>query len=205
MIISERHKFIFAAIPKTGTHAVRRALRDHLGEEDSEQVGLFVSKSLPFPELARIKHGHLSFEQVRPFLGEKFDRFFKFAFVRNPYDRFVSYCAFMTRQDRQFERSPAAVMRQIIANPPWRHILFRPQYEQLVDQQGALLTDDIGRFETMQESYDRIAERLGLPSTPLERVNESDHRDYRTYYTQELKDGVARLYARDFELFGYQV
>ena len=51
MIISGLHKFIFVAIPKTGTHAVRRALRAHMGPEDSEQVGLFVLK-LPERDIA---------------------------------------------------------------------------------------------------------------------------------------------------------
>ena len=44
MIISPLHKFIFAAIPKTGTHAVRQALREHMGPQDMEQVGLFVNR-----------------------------------------------------------------------------------------------------------------------------------------------------------------
>ena len=45
MIISHQHRFIFAAVPKTGTHSVRQALREHMSEEDIEQVGLFVAKS----------------------------------------------------------------------------------------------------------------------------------------------------------------
>lgn len=46
MIISPQHRFIFAAIPKTGTHAVRQALREHMGPQDLEQVGLFVNRKL---------------------------------------------------------------------------------------------------------------------------------------------------------------
>ena len=107
MIVSFAHKFIFAAIPKTGTHAVRQALRAHLGPDDIEQVGLFVQKKFPMPELAALQHGHLSLEQVRPFLAaEQFDGFFKFAFVRNPFDRFISYCAFMTRVRGELEAKP---------------------------------------------------------------------------------------------------
>ena len=44
MIISHRHQFLFFAVPKTGTHAVREALREHMGDEDLEQAGLFVKK-----------------------------------------------------------------------------------------------------------------------------------------------------------------
>ena len=48
MIVSHRHRFIFAAVPKTGTHAVRQALREQMGDEDLEQVGLFVNKRFPW-------------------------------------------------------------------------------------------------------------------------------------------------------------
>ena len=55
MIVSHRHRFIFAAVPKTGTHAVRRALREQMGDEDVEQVGLFVNKRFPWADLAAIQ------------------------------------------------------------------------------------------------------------------------------------------------------
>jgi hypothetical protein len=204
MIVSTRHRFIFVAIPKTGTHSVRQALREQMGAEDMEQVGLFVRKSFPIPELARIRHGHLTLSQVRPHLDASlFDNSFKFAFVRNPFDRFVSYCSFITRQKGQFDREPKRVMRHFLANPPWDHILFQPQHHFVTDDQGKLLADTIGRVEQMQESYDEIARRIGIPTVPLARVNSSRRRDYRDYYDQALIDGVAKLYARDLELFGY--
>jgi hypothetical protein len=205
MIVSALHKFIFVAIPKTGTHAVRQALRQHMGPNDMEQVGLFVQKKFPVPDLARLRHGHLSLEQVRPYLPpEEFTRFFKFAFVRNPFDRFVSYCAFITRVEGQFEREPKEVMRHFIANPPWRHILFQPQHSFIVGADGALVTDYVGRVEEMQKSYDKICERIGIPATPLEKVNTSRRESYQDYYDQDLIDGVARLYQKDLELFGYE-
>lgn len=70
MIVSHRHRFIFAAVPKTGTHSVQRALREQLAEADVEQVGLFVDKRFPWKDLAVIRHGHLALRQVRRYLGE---------------------------------------------------------------------------------------------------------------------------------------
>lgn len=205
MIISLRHRFIFTAIPKTGTHSVRRALRHHMGSQDMEQVGLFVQKQLPIPDLARFRHGHLTLEQLRPFLAaEDFSGFLKFAFVRNPFDRFVSYCAFITRQKGQFDRDSKAVMRHFIDNPPWNHILFQPQHSFVTGPEGELLTDYLGRVECLQRSYDEVAARIGIPSQPLETVNASRHSSYREHYDRTLIDGVARLYARDLELFGYE-
>jgi hypothetical protein len=206
MIISGLHKFIFVAIPKTGTHSVRQALREHMGTRDLEQVGLFVQKRFPIPELAQLQHGHLSLQQVRPYLRpEEWQSFFKFAFVRNPFDRFISYCAFRTRGQDLFERDPKSVMRHYLFEaPPHDHLLFQPQYGFVTGDDGQLLTDYVGRVERMQESYDEIAGRIGIPSRPLERVNATERRDYRDYYDQQLIDGVARLYARDLELFDYQ-
>ncbi len=205
MIVSHHHKFIFAAVPKTGTHSVRHALRAHLGPDDMEQARLFVTKEFPIPELAKLGHGHLSFEQVRPFLGEaNFTSYLKFAFVRNPFDRFVSYCAFATSREGSFERDPKGVMRHFLFTaPPHNHIVFRPQFSFLIAPDGTLQCDHLGKVETMQQSYDDIASRLGIATTPLDHANRSRRNDYRDYYDQELIDGVARLYARDLELFGY--
>jgi Sulfotransferase family len=205
MIISALHKFIFVAVPKTGTHSVRQALRQHMGPKDLEQVGLFVKKHFPIPELAQLQHGHLSLQQIRPYLRpEEWASFFKFAFVRNPFDRFVSYCAFMTRDSGRFEADPKGVMRNILDKPPLQHILFQPQHLLLTDADGRLLTNYVGRVEEMQRSYDEICNRIGIPTAPLDRVNSSRRKDYRDYYDPPLIDGVRKIYARDIELFGYQ-
>ncbi len=206
MIVSHQHRFIFVAVPKTGTHSVRQALREQLGDEDVEQVGLFVDKRFPWEDLAAIRHGHLSLRQVRPYLGEDaFSSYFKFAFVRNPFDRFVSYCAFMLRGGDLFQQRPRDVMRRFLfSDPPEHHILFKPQASLLVDADGeTLLTDSVGRVEDMQGSFDAICARLGIRSRLLDRVNGSRHGDYRQYYDQALIDGVAARYAQDLELFGY--
>lgn len=205
MIVSHKHRFIFTAIPKTGTHSVRHGLRDHLGPDDMEQARLFVEKQFPIPEIARMGHGHISFAEVRPFLGEDvFADYFKFAFVRNPFDRFVSYCAFATSREGSFARDPGRVMRHFLFTaPPLQHIIFRPQHLFLTDRDGSLLADMLGKVETMQADYDAICARVGISTSPLDHANRSRRGDYRDYYDQELIDGVAKIYARDLALFGY--
>lgn len=205
MIVSHSHRFIFVAVPKTGTHSVRQALRAHMGPNDMEQARLFVEKQFPIPELAALKHGHLTLEQVRPFLGEEdFGSYLKFAFVRNPFDRFISYCSFATSRQGSFDRNPKGVMRHFLfVDPPFNHIIFRPQHSFLTGPDGTLQTDMLGKVETMQNCYDAIAKRLGIATTPLDHANRSRRGDYRDYYDQETIDGVAKIYAHDLELFGY--
>lgn len=205
MIISHRHKFIFVAVPKTGTHSVRQALREQMGDEDIEQVGLFVNKRFPMPELAAIRHGHLTLAQVEPFLpAGDFKGYFKFGFVRNPFDRFISYCAFMTRAGGEFDTDPKAVMRHFLFTaPPTGHILFQPQHLFFTGTHGQLVSDFVGRIEAMQPDYDTICARIGIAPRALDKVNSSKRGDYRDYYDQQLIDGVTALYARDLELFDY--
>jgi hypothetical protein len=206
MIISHRHRFIFFAIPKTGTHAVRRALRVHMGPEDLEQVGMFENRALPFPELASLRHGHLSVRQIVPFIGQDlFDSYFKFAFVRNPFDRFVSYCSFVSRNTGAFEQDPRGSMKYVIKElKPVGHILFRPQFEFLIGEDGNLKMDMLCRQETMQASYDAACARIGIPNAPLERVNATSSRpSFREYYDDELIALVGDFYREDLRLFGY--
>jgi hypothetical protein len=206
MIISRKHRFIFFAVPKTGTHSVRRALRVHLAEDDLEQVGLFVQKRFPFAEFADIQHGHISVREIQPVLGDAwFENSFKFAFVRNPFSRFVSYCAFISRDTTHFKDTPLAFMKYVIRDwRPFDQILFRPQHEFLVDAAGRIKMDFIGRVERMQSDYDAICERLTLPKSPLEQANASVHGDYREYFDAELIQLVAHFYRADLELFDYR-
>ena len=66
-----------------------------------------------------------------------------------------------------------------------------------------LQMDFIGCNEPMQDGYDRTRERIGIPSTPLARVNSSSRRSYRDYYTPRLVEQVRTQYQDDLKLFGY--
>lgn len=206
MIISHRHRFIFFAVPKTATHTIREALRPHLGADDWEQQQLFAQQALPIPAIARIGHGHISARRIRPHLDDDvWHSYFKFGFVRNPFDRFVSICFFLHRDNPQFRENPGFYMKQALKNGRFRRrILVRPQALQLTNTEGALALDYVGRYESLQTSYDEICRQLGLPTETLGHANPSRHSDCTDYYDSELRQCVAELYADDLRVFGYE-
>lgn len=205
MILSHRHRFVFFAVPRTATHAIRLALREHLGRHDWEQQALSGRQTLPVPELAALGHGHVSYQAAERYLPPRILRSYTtFAFVRNPFDRFVSVCAFLNRDNPEFKGRETTFMRDAIADPRFlERVLAAPQHRMLVDRNGRLALDHVGRYESLQGSFDAICETLALPPVTLQHENASAHRGYAAYYDDALRTVVAEAYRGDFELFGY--
>ena len=181
-------------MPKTATHAIREALRQHLDDHDWEQQGLFGQQSLPIPEIARLRHGHISARQIRPHVSsETWDTYFKFGFVRNPFDRFVSTCFFLNRENPRFAQAPVRIMKRYLTAEQFRQrILVRPLSELLTYKSGEIAVDYLGRYEDLQQSYDEVCERIGIPSTDLTRKNPSSHAAFTKYEDDDLRDIVTR-------------
>ncbi|MYJ76180.1 MAG: sulfotransferase family protein [Gammaproteobacteria bacterium] len=206
MIVSHRHRFIFFAVPRTGTHAIRAAFGPALGEDDWQQQSLTEVARSPVPDLARIGHGHISLRQARACLPAETRDYFKFAFVRNPYDRFVSACAMLNKRNPGYRGAETSFMKRALAFPRFRRrMLIRPQVEMLEESNGRIGMDFVGRFETLQASFADACRRIGVAAGELEHSNASAHRAYRTYYDDELLARITDLYRRDFDEFGYDV
>ena len=206
MIVSHRHKFIFLAVPRTGTHAVREALAPFLGEADWQQEALVRGTRSPVPMLARLGHGHVSARQAQAHLpGCMWRSYFKFAVVRNPYDRFVSVCAMLNKRNAGYAGNETAFMKRALGVPRFRaRVLARPQAHLLTDAAGQVAVDFVGRFETLHCSFREACRRIGLPEVALRTVNATDHAPYRAYYDDELVRLVSRFFQEDFVAFGYR-
>jgi len=163
---------------------------------------------IPEPAFDRIVHGHSTLRQVMENLSEDlWGSYFKFAIVRNPYDRFVYVFAFLNRRNPSYVGNETAFMMRAMQRHRFRQrVLVRPQVEMLIDddgRDGRLGLDYIGRYETLEDSLAEACRLAGLPKLNLPRVNASRHADYKTYYQSELLNTVTSFYSRDFDLLGY--
>jgi chondroitin 4-sulfotransferase 11 len=189
-----RHRCIFIHIPKTAGFSIALSL---FGEHPWQ---------------------HATYREYEMANSKKFLRYFKFAFVRNPWDRLVSGYFYMRSgpndEDRKgnrewYERHLARyrdfggfvrgwLTRESIWTEP-----FQPQYHFVCDENRHVRMDFVGRVETIEADFRHICERLNI-SAQLTQVNTSDHRHYTEYYTDDLRERVAALYAEDIEIFGYR-
>ena len=216
MLISYSHNFLFVHIAKTGGTSVRTALRRYRwGGWYSLPLGVasLVSQitrprhklGLKFPRHAKA----VAALEMLP--TEVYQRFFKFTIVRNPWDLQVS-------SYHHIRREKPAVLEGVTNFEDFLKRKFDPeraydfmldisaesQSEYLVDLQGRMIVDFVGRYETLQQDFNQICERVGIKPTPLPHLRRArDREDYRRYYTDELADLVAEHYASDLQRLGY--
>ncbi|HEY5237362.1 MAG TPA: sulfotransferase family 2 domain-containing protein, partial [Rhizomicrobium sp.] len=173
------------------------------------------------PMLGRDYHGHLPHIETpyghTPLRGLKKRpefAYYKFSFVRNPWDRLVS--AFFYLDAGGCNAFDAAFREEHLARYGGdfrafvldleRHIHsqhFRPQTHWLCDAGGAVLSDFVARYETIDADFAIIAARLDLPPS-LPKLNASSHLPYREHYDRDTREAVARAYRQDIETFAYE-
>lgn len=206
VIVSHRHRFVFLAVPRTASHAVRAALAPLLGPEDWQQEALRLGAVSPLPGLAAVRHGHVGAQQASAELPAALWRdYFKFAIVREPFGRFVSICAMLNKRNPGYAGRERAFMKRALMRSRFRgRVLVRPQTAMLVDAKGRIALDYLGRYECLDASFRAICRQLGVPPRRLDRHNASPAgMATAAVYDAELEAGVARFYRRDFELLGY--
>lgn len=208
MRISYRHKFLFIHVPKVAGSSIKLALKKHSYRPESypwnkvlKAVGIKSTiPRFPFQKL----NEHATATQLRNHTpGWLWSQLFKFAFVRNPWDRLVSTYHYMTQTpelpgSRQFvDQYPRFSIFVDSINAP-----LDLQKDFVVDEDGELLVDFVGRFETLEADFQMVCERTGIESQ-LPIINTSQHRDYRSYFTDPLAEHVGRIYHEDIKFFGY--
>jgi hypothetical protein len=147
---------------------------------------------------------------------EKFRSYYKFSFIRNPWDRLASTYFFLQRggmdpQDaawaeanlKDYPTFESFVKGWLTEDAIHTWIHFRPQHYFICDEEGRVKMDFVGRVENMDADFAEVADKLGC-KRQLARVNVGIHDHYSRYYNDTTREIVARVYARDIELFGYQ-
>ncbi len=77
------------------------------------------------------------------------------------------------------------------------------QVDWLVDQDGRIAVDWIGRFEYLQDDFDTLIRKLGKNPVGLPHIKKSQRQPYHTYYDAETVQLFLEIFAADLEAFGY--
>lgn len=177
---SDSHNFVWFRVAKVGTRSILEILQERT-------------------QLSINNYGV-------PFNPARFKDHFKFAFVRNPWDRVVStYCnMILTRKHKFYQQCFGKDFSYFVDFINKRdltdidvHIMLQSKLIPLES------VDFIGRFERFDEDLRLVLQVLGLDDVAIPHKNASAHPHYSRYYSEKTKKIIAKKYKADIEAFGY--
>jgi Sulfotransferase family len=226
VIISYKHKFIFLKIRKTGSSSIQMALSaacgldDIIVGDDSLLNGPNVDRNI---DKAFSRNPHVNLRQLKMGVPDQmWHAFFKFAFVRNPWDLVVSRyhwerkgmgCSvadfrawlpqYVNRDAIEPERNAGSNIVQRVWETGGGYV--NDLQTPFVYEQGTIGIQFVGRYERLAQDFDAACGILGIETPPLARLKAGFRkvRGYRESYDERSRRLVEHAFAADIDHFGY--
>ena len=217
--INHNKKAIFIHINKTGGSYIATNLQKYYGftnyylkRPDHNQF-CYKSNKNPNPKYKQRSyenkiHGVLHYYRTSPHLNRrmnmdqyKWKTYFKFTFVRDPYDRVISGYNHLNPNNLDLG---TYLKRKFLVNDLQYIHVFMPQIKHVYKANLRF----IGRFENLENDFQKILHILGFNKilhNPRIKINCRPHDNYKKYYNQEILDLVNILFKNDFLNFKYKV
>ncbi|MBP1839118.1 sulfotransferase family 2 domain-containing protein [Formosa algae] len=192
--VFDYYKCIFIHLPKSAGIAVNLALFGNYGGGH---------RSLRFYE--------------KKYPKRTIDEYYKCTIVRNPWDRLFSAYNFLKKggfsvADKEWAEKHLIdfvsfedfVLNWVNKENIYKGVHFIPQYDFLINSEGKVNMDFIGRFEDMENSFRVISEHINGNSV-LEKHNVTDNKSpYYNFYTEKMIEIVEDVYEKDIKEFNYK-
>ncbi|APY07552.1 hypothetical protein BWZ20_04235 [Winogradskyella sp. J14-2] len=227
MLVCHKYKFIFFKTQKTASTSIEIALSSLCSEEDiitpiskndekvRQSLGYLGPRNYKVPFVKYSKsdivdlvlkgkrrelYNHISCEELIPVIGDKiFKDYYKFCFERNPYEKAIS----LFFHEGGYERWTS--LKKFIAQGGLKIIKGYDQYT----VNNIVAVDDIFKYEDIPTALDTIAKKIGLqqkielPKTKLKSQFRKDKRPFDEVLSEEEKDLISTIWAREIKLMEY--
>jgi hypothetical protein len=180
-------KAIFIHNERTGGVSVRKHLLHY--ETNFERIG---------------STKHYTAEETAQRVGYIWKEYLTFGFVRNPYERLLSWYLACRKYRHKWRGNELADyfiqfenFHDLVMAKPHERILI-PQHKKV---EGL---DFIGRFENYEKDFEELCTKyLSIPYKYI-KINDTFHKSYRDFYTVKMKRKVREWYKEDLERFEYE-
>ncbi|MBR8828221.1 MAG: sulfotransferase family 2 domain-containing protein [Gomphosphaeria aponina SAG 52.96 = DSM 107014] len=208
MIISHKYKLIFIHIQKCAGTSITYALNPYLPEDD-----IVLGCTPKGEKLSKIWgptkgiYKHATALKAKEVLGEEiWDNYFKFSFIRNPWDLVVSTYHWWLKTSWDDDKNTGAKIRQMNSFEEYVKSPYLRSHtcsQALMDGTQNSLVDFIGKYESLEKDFAYVCGRVGLPNIELPAKNISEHKGYQEYYDQTTKEIVKKRFKWDIKNFTY--
>ena len=193
-MICHKHKCIFVHIPRTAGTSVEQAIRPDWSWESFKE------------------EKHILASTAKTIYKEYWDDYFKFSFIRNPWDRMVSMSKYSYFYGCEINNGKLDVSDYKKKFP---QIEIDSRSKSVADKYSPISNavylnilneelDFIGRFEKLQEDYNKVCSTIGCTNKLGHKEQGEEKANYTKFYTEDVKKVVGEVYKKDIEYFGYE-
>jgi len=201
-VINTKEKIIYIGITKTGSESIYSSLWEK---------GLVEKNTIKKYSEARNRQGtistkHQTIREVQQhFPHLDLDKYFKFTFVRNPYERHISLYNWSRSSGAisstlSFLNFTKKVVNREYKKYPYRYIR---QVDWLRKKNGDLCIDFVGKFENISDDFKKVCNLIGH-QIPLKKTNISTQHINLSHMSHDVSSLIYNFYAEDFDIFGYE-
>ena len=223
-MISDKNRFIYIHIPKCGGTYITSHLLPHSedyvhvrGRGDKSDRIMVRRPSEDWHNSFGVRYMHASANELKKYMGnKKYSKYFKFASIRNPWERLISiyfwgfpHMPINKINKKHFLSDWAPHSNQFECHIPRLKKTFRrsvcPAEYFLLDDNGEMIVDHVFFSKDIRENLKTIEEKLNLEKLQLSKrnYNKSNHLHYSHYYDNELKEMVEYYYDWEIKKFNF--
>jgi hypothetical protein len=136
---------------------------------------------------------------------EKWDTYTKFCFIRNPYSRVISGWKHMKISLGLSETLDEYISDTNVTDIEYGHV-FMTQKKQIEDENGRCGVDIIGRFEHLEEDFQKILKSIGFNKIIHKNIKKNvSNESSCNKFVYEIKtiEKINKLFKDDFDSFHY--
>ncbi|HAC63103.1 MAG TPA: chondroitin 4-O-sulfotransferase [Cyanothece sp. UBA12306] len=162
-----------------------------------KDIGSLITEK-KIPQISTTFYNHMSASRIKRGIGSKiWYSYFKFCFVRNPWDKAISRYYWNIKKQVKTETLDESLQRH---NP-------NDNFE-IYTMKNRIAVDYIGKYETLMQDLETICNKLKIPWDgwmPRAKGNvRRDKRHYSEVLSPEQKDFISQKCEKEISLFGYE-
>ncbi len=204
-MISHQHECIFVHIPKCGGTSIEDIIWPMPRNESDLWKGLINEYENKY-QTGGLQH--LKGCQILQEVGKNvYEKYYKFSFIRNPWDKAVSQYAYMQNRKDLMDfigmKNGASFKKYLELIQKKKHVQWEEQYKFILDDNGELMVDFLGRFERFNEDVLKVLKKFGIDVNEIPHSMKSKRKSYDSYYDSESMEMLQSIYKVDIGTFGY--
>jgi len=214
MPISHRHKCIFVHIPKTGGVSIEKHFKIKRLTRNLYRHSMYVK--FQYYGIWYPLH-HLPADIIKKIHPDTFKKYYKFSFVRNPYNRILSLYLYTHKKKwESMQNSGVEINDTVLAGISEKFEKWFDKFIQSNDyrkltqtkflfENKKLIVDEVFKFEDMEAELKKLKQKFKLEFDPHEIHNSSTTMfDRKKLLTPQIKEKIYNFYKEDFDNFGYE-